>query len=267
MKYTLINTFDSNKIIAGYTTDASGHWRNNEAEDYPQYEALAGEFGLTASDMVRVRQRHTDLIRGVSKKNGGEGILKEVENAKVQENHRQMTPGSQALGESNIYDGMITQDKGLILAIVTADCVPVFLHDPVHEAIGLVHSGRDGCAKEIVLQAVEKMQMEYGTNPADIICHLGPYISPRHHEVQEKDLQGFYDNFASQECQAIIEAKDNGRYNIDMGAAIRASLLRAGLMAENIHDDHICTFENKELYSWRRDHDKDARILSFMVVR
>lgn len=248
MKYTLIDTFDKDKIIAGYTTDASGHWRNNEPEDYPQYETLAAEFGLKISDMARVKQRHTDLVRIVGKEDGGLGIQRDD-------------------GTENIYDGMVTSDKGLIIAIVTADCVPVFLHDPLHGVIGLVHSGRDGCAKEIGAKAVVKMQQEYGSNPADVICHLGPYISTSHHEVQEKDLAGFYDNFAPEECQHIIEAKDNGRYNIDMGAAITASLIRAGLMKANIHDNHICTFENKELYSWRRDHDKDARILSFMAIR
>ncbi len=265
MKYTLIDSFDTNKIIAGYTTDASGHWRNNTPEDYPQYEALSAEFKLKISDMVRVKQRHTDLVRTVTKEDGGLGILGddlltagEIADAAI--------VGSRQLDE-NIYDGIITQDKGLILAIVTADCVPVFFYDPVHGAIGLIHSGREGCAKEIAAKAVAKMHETYGSNSAHIICHLGPYISSRHHEVQEKDLSGFYDYFTKEECQDIIEAKDNGRYNIDMGAAITASLLRAGLEPANIHDNHICTFENKELYSWRRDHNRDARILSFMMLR
>lgn len=267
MKYTLIDTFDTSKIIAGYTTDASGHWRNNEPEDYPQYEALAAEFGLKISDMVRVKQRHTDLVRVVGKEDGGLGIL--WDDSTIIEAGGAVTRNADRpqQSEENIYDGIVTSDKGLMLAIVTADCVPVFLHDPMHGVIGLVHSGRDGCAKEIGAKAVAKMQQEYGTNPADVICHLGPYISTSHHEVQEKDLAGFYDNFSPEECQRIIEAKDNGRYNIDMGAAITASLVRAGLMKANIHDNHICTFENKELYSWRRDHDKDARILSFMAIR
>lgn len=267
MKYTLIDSFDTNKIIAGYTTDASGHWRNNEPGDHPQYEALAAEFGLTASDMVRVKQRHTDLVRVVSRENGGLGIL--CDTIALQEAGHKAAGCSADLqqSEDNIYDGMVTSDKGLILAIVTADCVPVFLHDPDHGAIGLIHSGREGCAKEIAVRAVEKMCESYGSNPKDIICHLGPYISSGHHEVQEIDLKGFYEHFTLDECEQIIEAKDNGRYNIDMGAAIRASLVRAGLAAGHIHDDHICTFENKELYSWRRDHDKDARILSFMMLR
>ena len=57
------------------------------------------------------------------------------------------------------------------------------------------------------------------------------------------------------------------KYYVDMGEAIRISLMKKGVLSENIVDHHICTYEEKALYSWRRDHLKDKRIISFIYKK
>ena len=282
MDYHSIDFFDDEKIIAGYTTGGEGHWHDHTKEDWPHFTDLAETFGLKITDLIRTRQRHTDAILPVGKEDGGGGILRELgakkrdvmlqkavtqnDESKSGDFHIRLFDETSPENDLQAYDGLITTDAGLMLTIVTADCVPIFLYDPRNLAIGLVHSGREGCAKEIAARAVEKMQECYGTNSAELLCYLGPYLSAKHHEVQEKDLEGFYKNFSESECKKIIASKNNGHYQIDMGQAIEATLTRAGVKPENIQDDHVCTFEHKELYSWRRDHDPDARILSFMMI-
>lgn len=244
MEITLLDNWPKHKAIAGYTNAFAGHWHYNEPADRGHYEALAAEFGLGIDKIVRVHQQHTDEVLTATLANGGEGVTHAGSGAK---------------------DGLLTNVRWLMLCVVTADCTPVFLYDPVHEAIGMVHSGRAGTMQEIALKAVQQMHKAYGTQPESVQCILGPYISQKHHEVEAKDVQGFFANFTPEECAQILLHKEP-KYYVDMGVAIRISLGRIGVKQENIKDLGVCTYDNKELYSWRRDHDKNARILSFIFL-
>ena len=74
-----------------------------------------------------------------------------------------------------VADGLVTQDPDIILTLKVADCVPVFLHDPSKNIIGLVHSGWRGTVENIVLNAIQLMEKN-GTETGDIRCILGPAI-------------------------------------------------------------------------------------------
>jgi hypothetical protein len=80
-------------------------------------------------------------------------------------------------------DGLVTNDPGVVLGIYTADCGAIFLADPAHRAIGLLHSGKKGTELKILSVAIETMQREFGSNPADLIVQLGPCIRPPHYEI------------------------------------------------------------------------------------
>lgn len=246
MKYQRINLGDERDIIAGYTAECDGNWGNNEPEDLKNYELLGDEFGLGTDRMIRIRQKHTDNIACVTAADGGAGIIRE--------------------SPDGLYDAMITDEAGLMLCVVTADCTPVWLYDPVKRAIAMIHSGREGTKLEIAARALRLMQERYGTKAQNIRAAMGPALSKKHHEVQEKDLEGFEDHFTKEEQALFISTNERGRFDIDMETAIRISLERAGVKSENIHASGICTYESKDLYSWRRDHDPRKRILSFGVL-
>src|SRR5439155_23521852 len=73
-------------------------------------------------------------------------------------------------------DGLVTNRANICLGISVADCCAVYLFDPVHSAIGLVHSGRKGTALAIVTNAIETMKEKFETNPADLVVQLSPCI-------------------------------------------------------------------------------------------
>jgi polyphenol oxidase len=80
-------------------------------------------------------------------------------------------------------DALITRDPRVLLGIYVADCCAVFLVDFQRNAIGLVHSGKKGTELNIVGAVIQKMAMEYGTEPADLVAQLSPCIRPPFYEV------------------------------------------------------------------------------------
>jgi polyphenol oxidase len=80
-------------------------------------------------------------------------------------------------------DALITRDPRVLLGIYVADCCAVFLVDSRRSAIGLVHSGKKGTELNIVGAAIQKMAMEFGTAPADLVAQLSPCIRPPFYEV------------------------------------------------------------------------------------
>lgn len=246
MNIKLYDYWKNEKIIAGYSTDFDGAFGYNIPENAENYSAVASGFGLKAENMIRVHQKHTAEILNVTAENGGEGVIRE--------------------GTSDFNDGLITASENVMLCVVTADCVPVFLFDEKKEVIGMVHSGRVGTIKEISYFAVKKMTEKYGSDPQDIKVILGPYLSEPHHEVNPEDVTGFYERFTKDECAQFLRNTEKKSY-VDMGRAIVLSLKRAGVKEANIVDERVCTFENRELYSWRREHNPAARNLSFICIR
>lgn len=80
-------------------------------------------------------------------------------------------------------DGLLTNACGVVLAIYVADCGAIWLADRKTGAIGLLHSGKKGTEGDILGRALERMAVEFGTDPADVTAVLGPCIRPPHYEV------------------------------------------------------------------------------------
>jgi polyphenol oxidase len=80
-------------------------------------------------------------------------------------------------------DALVTRDPQVLLGIYVADCCAVFLVDSQRSAIGLVHSGKKGTELNILGTVIQKMAMEYGTEPADLVAQLSPCIRPPFYEV------------------------------------------------------------------------------------
>ena len=218
-------------------------------DDIPNYDNFGRQFGLSASRMVRVRQKHTDNVQIVLKDNAGDGVIRE--------------------GRSGFCDAMITDVPGIMLCVVTADCVPVFLFDPVRRAVGMAHSGWAGTAAQIAAKAAVKMRDAYDSDPRDLIAALGPYNCGKCYEVDEPVKKEFAKSFSPAELESFLVPRipaDSGKYLLDMGAAIKLSLQKTGVSLSNIHDGGLCTFHTPELPSWRRDHKKGYHILSGIVL-
>lgn len=142
-------------------------------------------------------------------------------------------------------DAMVTAERGVALAVLVADCVPVLLTARRSDVIAVAHAGRRGVAAGVVTATVAAMQ-ELGARPSRVVAKVGPAICGRCYEVPK----------AMQEeiCAAVPEARSTtavGTPGLDLRAAVVAQLMQAGV--QTIEVESWCTAERDDLYSHRRD--------------
>ncbi len=153
-------------------------------------------------------------------------------------------------------DGMITALPGLCLVIRTADCVPVFLYDPVKRILGAVHSGWKGSMLDITGRCVGIMREGYGSDPGNIFAFILPSIGPESYEVNSDVARYFPDD--------TLEI--NGRLHVDLWGSIEKSCAGLGLRPENIYNAKICNRKNTdEFFSYRfGDRGRNLNFAYFM---
>ena len=165
-------------------------------------------------------------------------------------------------------DGLVTNLKNKVLVACFADCTSLFFYDPVKNAIGNIHSGWRGTVKKIGEVAIKELVKNYGTNPADLICCIGPTIRSCHFEVEDDVKELFEEQFNDKSIVSSAGSKDGkNKYHIDAVKAITEMLVNNGLKAENIIDSKICTVcHNDILHSYRSEGSKSGRNGSIMCL-
>ena len=154
-------------------------------------------------------------------------------------------------------DASVTDDPDLLLVISVADCSPLLFHDPVQEVVGAAHCGWRGTVKGIARAVVEKMGALYSSDPNDIRVAVGPGISASCYQVGEEVVRAFADAGFP---ESVSYPDDEGRFRLDIAAANRWMLARAGVPPENIWTSDWCTYSDPtRFYSHRRDAGKTGR--------
>ncbi|HEX7572740.1 MAG TPA: peptidoglycan editing factor PgeF [Bacteroidota bacterium] len=160
------------------------------------------------------------------------------------------------VGEPGDYpetDALITSERGLFLCISVADCVPILLFDPLHNAVGAVHAGWRGTASAIVVAAVEAMHAEFGTLPTGLIASIGPSASACCYKVGADVASRFPSSFVREE---------RGESFVDLKGVNRGQLLDGGLQPGNVELSPYCTISDSSLFhSYRRDGAKSGRMM------
>lgn len=154
------------------------------------------------------------------------------------------------------YDAMITNCRGILLMTLHGDCIPVFLYDPVRQAIGMVHSGWRGTVKRVAAHAVAAMVQHYGTDPSDLYAAIGPSICKDCFEI---DLPVYEEILAAfpkaKEPPVSYHNPQTGKYHVALQMLAAETLTECGVRRENIDVSGICTCcaENeKDYFSHRR---------------
>ena len=142
-------------------------------------------------------------------------------------------------------DAIVTARRGLALAVLTADCTPVLLADPVAGIVAAAHAGRPGMVAGVVPAAVRAM-MELGADPARIVARTGPAVCGRCYEVPE----------AMRADVAVVEPAAHsetswGTPAVDVSAGVHAQLERLGV--RDRAQSPVCTLESGDHFSYRRD--------------
>ncbi len=184
-------------------------------------------------------------------------------------------------------DASATNRPGLLLAIQTADCVPILLVDPKKRAVAAVHAGWRGTLARIVVKAIGQMQMHFKSRPADLLAAVGPSIGGCCYEVGTEVATQFLSQFA-EAPEWFDEFRTGDEPNpvqwlnmrppghqpppknvlLDLRKANRAQLLVAGLRAPNIFVSDLCNACRRDLlFSYRKEGSQSGRLLSVIGIR
>jgi len=192
--------------------------------------------------------------------------------------------------EPLVGDGLLTATPGLLLAIQTADCLPVILVDAKHHAVGVFHAGWRGTLKRIVEKGVGEMFGRFGSRPRDLRAAIGPGIHGCCYEVGEEVRTKFESQFAYA-AKLFREVKESDpvrekypllfltarapghsilpkKILLDLVEANRQQLLAAGVAKKNIEASPLCTNCNPDLlFSYRAEKGKTGRLMGAVGIR
>jgi YfiH family protein len=152
------------------------------------------------------------------------------------------------LGEA---DALLEDRPGAVVAVKTADCMPVLLADQKNRAVAAVHAGWRGTAAHILQRAVEAMGARFGTAPADLHAAIGPGIGACCYEVGP---------------EVAAQFGLQRRVHLDLAAENRRQLLNTGIPIERIYVSGLCTMCGAGFHSFRRDKDAAGRMYSFIGI-
>jgi polyphenol oxidase len=160
-------------------------------------------------------------------------------------------------------DTILTNTPGVTLLMRFADCVPVFLHDPVRKVIGLSHAGWMGTLRGAVRFAVEAMQARFGSKPADILAGIGPSIGPDHYQVGPDVIAQMRQAFG-QKAARLLEERAGATY-LDLWAANQLNLEQAGVCQVELAG--LCTAcDTGDWYSHRAEHGLTGRFGAILAL-
>ena len=238
--------------IGGFSRDPYGMNLSITSDDDPEnvllnYRKMAGILGCKAEDMVVSAQVHGTQILRVGRSDRGKGVTRPREITGI--------------------DGLITDEPDVCLVTIHADCVPVYLLDPVKKAIGLAHAGWRGTAAQIVAVTVRHMQEAFGTDPADLIAAIGPSIGPDCFECGEELIPEFEKTFGAEARRFFRRAEAPGKYYGDLWEANRTALIASGVRPESITVTDLCTACRPDIFHSYRKTKTPGRMAAFLELK
>lgn len=252
---------ETGAVLHGFTTRLGGVSKGDcssmnlsfsrgdeEAAVYENYRRIAETVGFSSENVVCSDQTHTTNVRRVGKEEKGCGLYSPRPYQDV--------------------DGLITNEPGVTLATFYADCVPLYLVDPVKKAVGLSHSGWRGTTGKIGKVTVEAMEREFGSRPEDILAVIGPSICQDCYEVSEDVAEAFRSAYLPAVWERLLLKKENGKYQLNLWEACRENFLEAGIPEDNIVMPEICTCCNPSfLFSHRASKGKRGNLAAFLMLK
>jgi YfiH family protein len=148
-------------------------------------------------------------------------------------------------------DGVITNLAQVLVAVQTADCLPILLADLRTGAIAAVHAGWRGTLAGIVARTVDLMQQNFGSHPGDMLAAIGPAIGSCCFEVGPEVITRFTEKWDDAD-QLVSHRQPGGKAHLDLPLANRLQLRQAGMADSSIFDCQLCTIcHNHRFFSYR----------------
>lgn len=223
---------------------------------------FAKALGAAGMKMVLLRQFHSDVIHVIDS-----------------------VPAETLRG-----DALITRTPKLLLAVQTADCIPILLADPENRVVAAIHAGWRGTLKRIAEKTIGRMRMLFGSRPESIIAALGPGIGRCCYEIGPEVVKEFASQFDAARdwfdgpYDALVSGEDPNplpwlsmmppghqppepRAQLDLHAANRAILEGAGILAKNIDASSFCTSCRTDLFFSYRREKITGRLMAAIGIR
>jgi hypothetical protein len=246
----------------------------------------AGNLGFTKDSPRRTVERNrATLIKNLAKKSWPLITLRQI--------HSDLIHCVTGVPEHQLAgDGLITRTPGLLLAIQTADCLPVIVADTRHRAIGVFHAGWRGTVQRIVEKGIGEMRRHFGTQAKDIRATIGPGVHNCCYQVGQEVRDRFESQFAyaadlfheTKESDEIHErypllfltARAPGHSEshfpkkifLNLVEANRRQLIDAGVPAKHITASPLCTSCHTDvLFSYRKEKDAAGRLMAVAGIK
>lgn len=202
---------------------------------------------------VTLRQVHSALVLPIRREDGVfEGRLQTADGRAVLEG-----------------DGAVTDLRGVMLGVQTADCVPVLIADVNQRVVAAIHAGWRGTVARIVEQGAATMREQYGSRPGDMVAAVGPSIGACCYAVGDEVRSGFGAQFGY--ADSLFRTTEGGQMHLDLWEANRRQLLDAGVPGERITVMGECTacavsHGERKYFSHRAEHGLTGRMMSVIGV-
>lgn len=158
-------------------------------------------------------------------------------------------------------DALITDQKGVVLNILTADCVPLLMCDREKNVVAAVHAGWKGTQAKIASKCITAMQENFGSKLKDIYVGIGPAIGACCYEVGKEVAEHF---LVYKEGHTIQGEK----YMLDLPSINKTQLLDLGIAPKNIEMSGVCTScEVENYFSYRKEQGCSGRFMSMIALR
>ncbi|MDM5264498.1 peptidoglycan editing factor PgeF [Sulfurovum sp. XTW-4] len=236
------------------------HAVTTKSNDLPYTFSLALHTGEDADNIIANRKRLSSLLQSNELLHYIVADQTHSDNIKIIT--QKETKGWKSLSDAiEDCDALITDLKGVMLNILTADCVPILLYDEKKEVVAAVHAGWKGTKAQIASKTVQKMVETYGSDPKDIIAGVAPSIGRCCYEVGEEVAAHF-----SNMPEGFTPKGE--KYMLDLPLINKQQLLDAGLQEKNIEMSHVCTACHVErFFSYRKEKGCSGRFMSMISMK
>jgi YfiH family protein len=157
-------------------------------------------------------------------------------------------------------DAVVSNARDVALVVRAADCVPLLIADARTGAVAAIHAGWRGTAVRVGVAAIEDMQRQFGSQPADLVVAIGPAIGPCCYEVGSDLVDAFA---AAGNERYLIDrwfmTPHERRMRLDLVGANRDQLILAGVREEQIHACGLCTAMHLDVLTSYRVEQSAAR--------
>ena len=242
-------------ITAGFTLRPGGFSQGS-------FTSANMSFQVGDQDELVALNRRT-LLKGA----GGDLFPTLVTARQVHGNHcltvTDQDPGKLAQLAQTEADALLTAEPGVLLGVLTADCLPLIMIDVNQSAVAVVHVGWRGLEQSIGTVVVTELGRRFAVAAETLQVYAGPAIGSCCFQVGVEVVDRFRRHFVLEGVEGWYQERSSGFY-LDLLAIQRAQLMAVGVTEENFHVTDICTCCRDFCFSYRRDHAITGRQLAFV---